>query len=256
MKTIQINSLKIGTMVTLSHAVVNSYGFANALPEISPADYNLVDGCMGEIISRVDSYPESGEVFPDTCVRLPSGRELWVDICHLTPIVGNPFKVGQRVRVSNEKVSNYGFPEGRPFHAAAISTDKRNGQEGVIVRLGKVYKTPSLFPDVHIRFADGEVEPLEICQLTLLEEEKVKPVVDSAGAKKKLSPQCVLVLKHLQQGNTITMRSALMDFGVMSLSRRIADLKEQGHNITSVLENNKLTGQRYARYTLNMEKAA
>jgi len=41
-----------------------------------------------------------------------------------------------------------------------------------------------------------------------------------------------------------------MDFGVMALPRRIADLREHGYHIVSVLENNKLTGQRYARYYL------
>lgn len=67
---------------------------------------------------------------------------------------------------------------------------------------------------------------------------------------KHLTPQCLVILSHLRKGHTVTQRSALMDFGVMALPRRIADLKEAGFNIESVMEKNTLTGQRYARYTL------
>lgn len=68
--------------------------------------------------------------------------------------------------------------------------------------------------------------------------------------RRKLSPQCKLILDHLRKGHTITQRSALMDFGIMALPRRVADLKESGYRIESVMEHNKLTGQRYARYSL------
>ena len=36
----------------------------------------------------------------------------------------------------------------------------------------------------------------------------------------------------------------------MALPRRIRDLKDLGYPITSAMETNKLTGQRYARYSL------
>ena len=68
--------------------------------------------------------------------------------------------------------------------------------------------------------------------------------------EKKLTPQCKAIIEHLKKGHTITQRSALMDFGIMSLPRRICDLKELGYKIKSVLEVNKLTGQRYSRYSL------
>lgn len=77
-----------------------------------------------------------------------------------------------------------------------------------------------------------------------------KPVRRRAGATRRLTPQCVLILEHLMKGRSITQRSALLDFGVMALPRRIADLREHGYNIVSVLESNKLTGQRYVRYYL------
>lgn len=76
-----------------------------------------------------------------------------------------------------------------------------------------------------------------------------------ASAERNMSPQCKLIFDYLKQGNTITQRSALLDFGVMSLPRRISDLKEHHNiNIKSTMEHNKLTGQRYARYSL--EKVA
>ncbi|SDU39746.1 helix-turn-helix domain-containing protein [Geopseudomonas guangdongensis] len=70
---------------------------------------------------------------------------------------------------------------------------------------------------------------------------------------RRLSPQCDLILNHLEKGHSITQRSALMDFGVMALPRRIKDLKEMGYPIRSVMETNNLTGQRYARYSLEKE---
>ncbi|MWK59816.1 hypothetical protein GO594_27840 [Pseudomonas otitidis] len=69
-----------------------------------------------------------------------------------------------------------------------------------------------------------------------------------------LSPQCELILYHLRKGHTITQRSALMDFGIAALPRRIADLKEFGHEIESIREENKFTGQRYVRYRLVQQK--
>jgi hypothetical protein len=66
--------------------------------------------------------------------------------------------------------------------------------------------------------------------------------------KIKSKTQLELILTHLLDGNTLTQRSALMDFAVMALPRRIADLKERGIEISTVMEENSLTGQRYARY--------
>ncbi|WP_218195179.1 helix-turn-helix domain-containing protein [Pseudomonas sp. 1239] len=59
---------------------------------------------------------------------------------------------------------------------------------------------------------------------------------------------------HLKKGHSITQRSALLDFGVMALPRRISDLKEMGYPISSEIEINNLTGQRYARYSLKTRK--
>lgn len=65
----------------------------------------------------------------------------------------------------------------------------------------------------------------------------------------KLSRQCRILLRHLQRSN-ITQRQALMDHSIMALPRRIADLKEAGYNIETVMKVNAHTGQRYAAYYL------
>lgn len=71
--------------------------------------------------------------------------------------------------------------------------------------------------------------------------------------EEKLTPQCQRILRVLKAGHTITQRSALMDFGIMALPRRIADLKEAGYAITSTMQKSPLTGQRYAQYTLDVQ---
>jgi len=65
--------------------------------------------------------------------------------------------------------------------------------------------------------------------------------------------QLSTIRKQLLKGNSLTQRSALLDFGIMSLPRRIADLKEAGFPIKSVIKNNPQTGQRYASYSFNKE---
>lgn len=69
-------------------------------------------------------------------------------------------------------------------------------------------------------------------------------------ALQALTPQCAMIAHQLIEGKSITQRSALMDFGVMALPRRIADLKERGWEIGRKVESNKHTGQRFARYFL------
>jgi len=64
--------------------------------------------------------------------------------------------------------------------------------------------------------------------------------------------QVDIIRAELLKGNTLTQRSALMDFGIMALPRRIADLKEQGFPVASTIKTNPMTGQRYAQYSLDV----
>ena len=58
------------------------------------------------------------------------------------------------------------------------------------------------------------------------------------------------LLQHFEQGKVTTLRGAMIDFGVASLTRRVADLRERGHNIQKNMKRNPVTGQRYAEYYL------
>lgn len=41
------------------------------------------------------------------------------------------------------------------------------------------------------------------------------------------------ILKYLLEGNTLTSREAMLEFGCMRLASRINDLRNDGHNIKS-----------------------
>ncbi len=62
--------------------------------------------------------------------------------------------------------------------------------------------------------------------------------------------QAASILAHLQGGNSITPRDAIQLFGCMRLAARIAELREQGHAIATVLEDD--GSRRWARYSLSL----
>ena len=61
------------------------------------------------------------------------------------------------------------------------------------------------------------------------------------------------IRKVLLKDGALTQRSALMDYGIMALPRRIADLKASGFPINTKMKTNPTTGQRYAQYTMAIE---
>jgi hypothetical protein len=63
--------------------------------------------------------------------------------------------------------------------------------------------------------------------------------------------QVDIIRKQLLEGNTLTQRSALLDFGIMALPRRVADLRETGFPVKVEMKTNPHTGQRYASYAMN-----
>jgi biotin operon repressor len=58
------------------------------------------------------------------------------------------------------------------------------------------------------------------------------------------------ILKHLKQTKGLTVREALVEYSISSLTKRIQELREQGYDIVSVPKRHPVTGQRYVRYTL------
>lgn len=62
--------------------------------------------------------------------------------------------------------------------------------------------------------------------------------------------QVTMLRRILSEGHTVTQRSALLDYGIMALPRRIADLKERGFPVSTTMRRNPTTGQRFAEYRM------
>lgn len=60
------------------------------------------------------------------------------------------------------------------------------------------------------------------------------------------------IKKHLEDGGSLTQFEALKMFGTMRLASRINDLKNEGMNISKVMEEH--NGKRYARYFKTVEE--
>ena len=58
------------------------------------------------------------------------------------------------------------------------------------------------------------------------------------------------ILKHLRTANGLTVREALIEYSISSLTKRVHELREMGHDIVSNRKKHPVTGQRYVRYTL------
>ena len=64
-----------------------------------------------------------------------------------------------------------------------------------------------------------------------------------------MKPQLKTILKHLNTTGSITNREAIVDYNIMSLSRRIRDLEEDwGVQFKREMKAHPVTGQRYMRY--------
>lgn len=61
--------------------------------------------------------------------------------------------------------------------------------------------------------------------------------------------QRAAVLNWLQSHNELTVREAVMDLGIMSLPKRIEELRKAGHTITTTYRKTK-SGARYGVYQL------
>lgn len=56
------------------------------------------------------------------------------------------------------------------------------------------------------------------------------------------------ILNHIYMRGSISQREAYLDYGVSSLTRRIADLRDEGYDIRTLRKKHPTTGQVYARY--------
>lgn len=67
--------------------------------------------------------------------------------------------------------------------------------------------------------------------------------------------QTQTILRHLQQGKSITHLEAFGVYGVHRLAARIHDLRGQGHDIIST-EHLDERGRRYVRYAMGLSELA
>lgn len=58
------------------------------------------------------------------------------------------------------------------------------------------------------------------------------------------------ILKHIKSNGSISQREAIMDYSVQSLTKRIAELRQEGHKIVTERKTHPVTKQSYARYRL------
>lgn len=58
------------------------------------------------------------------------------------------------------------------------------------------------------------------------------------------------ILKHLRKAGSLTVREAMVEYSIQSLTKRIAELRDEGYAIISNVKTHPMTGQKYTRYTL------
>ena len=59
-----------------------------------------------------------------------------------------------------------------------------------------------------------------------------------------------IILKHLNKAGAITVREAIVEYYIQSLTKRVQELRESGYHIKSHVKYDPVTGQKYVRYTL------
>lgn len=64
-----------------------------------------------------------------------------------------------------------------------------------------------------------------------------------------------IILKHLRKAGSITVREAIVEYSIQSLTKRIQELREAGNNIISDVRYHPVTGQKYVRYSLEKTMA-
>ena len=58
------------------------------------------------------------------------------------------------------------------------------------------------------------------------------------------------ILTHLRKAGGLSVREALVDYSIQSFTKRISELRKEGHDIVGIKSNHPVTGQRYTRYVL------
>lgn len=59
-----------------------------------------------------------------------------------------------------------------------------------------------------------------------------------------------MIIKHLRTTKGLTVREAMIEYSISSLTKRVHELRAMGYDIESVKKKHPVTGQRYTRYFL------
>ena len=80
---------------------------------------------------------------------------------------------------------------------------------------------------------------------------KAAQALEHTGWRKRTGmTQNQQIMKHFKKAGSITVREALVDYSISSLTKRIQELREDGEHIVSTPRFHPVTGQKYVRYTL------
>jgi len=85
-----------------------------------------------------------------------------------------------------------------------------------------------------------------------LDAHKAAQSLEHSGWKRKTGmTQNSIIIKHLRKAGSITVREAIIEYSIQSLTKRIQELREAGYAIVSHAKTHPVTGQKYTRYTLD-----
>jgi hypothetical protein len=84
---------------------------------------------------------------------------------------------------------------------------------------------------------------------------KAKSLEHSGWKRNTGMTQNQIIMKHLKNAGSITVREAMVEYSIQSLTKRIQELREAGHVVVSNVKFHPVTKQKYVRYTLETEMA-
>jgi len=82
---------------------------------------------------------------------------------------------------------------------------------------------------------------------------KAKSLEHSGWKRKTGMTQNQIIMKHLKKAGSITVREAIVEYSIQSLTKRVQELRESNNPIMSHVKYHPITGQKYVRYTLKDE---
>ena len=75
---------------------------------------------------------------------------------------------------------------------------------------------------------------------------KAAKALEHSGWRKQTGmTQNQLIMKHLRKAGSITVREAMVEYSIASLTKRIQELRNEGHNIVSKPKLHPVTRQKY-----------